>query len=106
MCSGNVDTRDGADEDREISHLHSTNDWFEGIGDIEKSADGDETWVCDIGGSEHYLSCGADLHSWSWTCDGTPPGGYPFYGGAWSCSGTVGRLAAIVGPVPNDYEWY
>ncbi len=105
LCSGNIDTTDGADEEWDVSHDFMS-DEFTGIGDIEKSANGDETWLCDIGGSGHYLSCAADLQPWSWTCDGTPPDDYSSYGGAWSCSGTIGRLAPIVGPVPNDYEWY
>jgi hypothetical protein len=93
-CSGNTDTSDSADESWETS-------WdFRGShsdGDIDKSDDGDEAWDCEkvTGG----LSCAADFQPWEWTCDGV-------YRGSWTCSGTVGRLAPVVGPVPgDDGEW-
>ena len=102
LCSGNIDTSDGAAEGWEVSHL-SGNDQFEGIGDIEKSADGDESWLCDV--DPNGLSCAMDLQPWSWTCDGVLADWHS-YGSAWSCSGSIGRLAPIVGPVPNDYVWW
>lgn len=101
-CTGNVDTSDAAAEDWEISQL-SGDDQFEGIGDIAKDAAGTESWLCDF--TDTGLSCATDLQPWSWTCDGEL-GDFYSYGGDWSCSGTIGRLAAIVGPVPVDYVWW
>ncbi len=93
-CSGNVDTSDSADESWETS-------WsFFGLlgdGDIDKSDPGDEEWQCDEVATG--LSCSSETHPWEWTCDGD-------YRGDWTCSGTVGRLAPIVGPVSADFgEW-
>jgi len=89
-CSGNVDTSDAADEAWE-------NDWYyDGSiseGDIDKSDSGDEKWRCDDTGTG--LACYGDWQPWEWTCTGD-------YRDDWSCSGSVGRLAPIVGPVPSD----
>ncbi len=93
-CTGNVDTSDAAEE------MWSTSWDFMGShtsGDIDKSNGGDEKWGCDKTASG--LSCSADWQPWEWTCTGD-------YRADWTCSGSVGRLAPIVGPVPSDEgEW-
>ena len=92
--SGNVDTSDAADETWETGWGGSAS--FSD-GDIDKSDPGDEEWGCDDVATG--LSCSSETHPWEWTCDGD-------YRGDWTCSGTVGRLAPIVGPVPSDVgEW-
>jgi hypothetical protein len=93
-CSGNVDTSDAVEETWETSWdfmgSHSN-------GDIDRSDDGGESWECDK--TATGLSCSAEWRPWEWICTGD-------YRADWSCSGSVGRLAPIVGPVPMDEgEW-
>jgi hypothetical protein len=93
-CTGNVDTSDAADETWETSW---TSNASVSEGDIDKSDTGDEKWRCDD--TATGLSCSSEWQPWQWACTGD-------YRADWSCSGSVGRLAPIVGPVPSDEgEW-
>jgi hypothetical protein len=92
-CTGNVDTSDSADETWD-TYWSSFVSLSSGSGDIDKTDTGEESWACTLPSGS--ISCSADFHPWEWTCDGD-------YRGDWTCSGTVGRLAPIVGPVPTDF---
>jgi hypothetical protein len=101
-CLGNVDTSDLAEESWSISQWGSSpNEYLAGSGDLDKSSSGWEGWYCME--SDSGLMCNWDdnVVVTAWTCDGTL--GVESYGGDWSCSGDVGRLAPMVGPVPVDY---
>jgi hypothetical protein len=89
-CTGDVDTSDAADET--WKNIWSSS-YSVGEGDIDKSDPGDEKWRCDD--TATGLSCSADWQPWEWVCIGD-------YRADWTCSGSVGRLAPIVGPVPSD----
>ncbi len=96
-CSGDIDTSDGADETWFTSWSSFPHSTSHSEGDIDKSNDGDEKWTCDD--TATGLSCSEEWEAWEWTCTGD-------YRADWSCSGSVGRLAPIVGPVPSDEgEW-
>ncbi len=96
-CTGDIDTSDAADETWRTSWGGWIYNGSTSRGDIDKSVPGDEKWECD--GTATGLSCSAEWQPWEWTCTGD-------YRADWSCSGSVGRLAPIVGPVPSDEgEW-
>lgn len=90
-CEGNVDTSDADLESWETSWSGFNDSYSDG--DIDKSIAGVEKWGCND--TATGLSCSADWRPWEWTCDGA-------FRGDWSCSGSVGRLAPILGPVPAD----
>jgi hypothetical protein len=93
-CSGDIDTSDAANETWENNWTSSASS---GEGDIDKSDNGDEKWRCDD--TATGLSCSGEWQPWEWVCTGD-------YRADWACSGSVGRLAPIVGPVPSDEgEW-
>jgi hypothetical protein len=93
-CTGNVDTSDSTAEEWDISWTFLG---LHGDGDIDKSDNGDEEWFCEEVAAG--LSCSSETQPWEWACDGT-------LREDWTCSGTVGRLAPIVGPVSADHgEW-
>jgi hypothetical protein len=96
-CSGDIDTSDAVDETWRTSWGGWVYNGSFSSGDIDKSTPGSEKWECDI--TATGLSCSAEWQPWEWTCTGD-------YRADWSCSGSVGRLAPIVGPVPSDEgEW-